>query len=143
MIDLVAPLRPASHVEGRLAWCVLCLTRGDSITQKLINTAIIVPFINIAQNMEDLYDDSGYGWDDEDKRNELGDRACRFLVAYDEDDEEKNPIAFINFRFTTQGEYCNCRGGDPCLFVYDIHVAKEKQRKGLGKHLMMLVCLIR
>ena len=81
--------------------------------------------------------------DDEDKRNELGDRACRFLVAYDEDDEEKNPIAFINFRFTTQGEYCNCRGGDPCLFVYDIHVAKEKQRKGLGKHLMMLVCLIR
>ena len=36
------------------------------------------------ENMEDLYDDSGYGWDDEDKRRELGEKACRFLVAYDE-----------------------------------------------------------
>ncbi|GMI60219.1 hypothetical protein ScalyP_jg2501 [Parmales sp. scaly parma] len=90
------------------------------------------------ESMEDLYDDAGYGWDDDDKKSELGERASRFLVAYD----DVTPIAFVNFRFTTQGEYCSVRGGEPCLFIYDIHVAPEHRRKGLGKHLMMLTCLI-
>ena len=32
--------------------------------------------------------------------------------------------------------------GHPVLFVYDLHVQKESQRKGLGRHLMSLLELI-
>ena len=31
--------------------------------------------------MEDLYDDAGYGWDDQDKLSELSEDGTRFLVA--------------------------------------------------------------
>lgn len=33
-------------------------------------------------------------------------------------------------------------GGLPCLFVYDIQVDKDYQRKGLGRHLLILMELI-
>lgn len=32
--------------------------------------------------------------------------------------------------------------GDPCLYIYDIHLEDHLQRKGLGKHLMVLMELI-
>lgn len=42
------------------------------------------------------YIDSGWGWKDREKLNEMKDTNSRFLVAQD---ELARPIAFINFRF--------------------------------------------
>lgn len=35
------------------------------------------------EHMEDLYDSSGYGWDDDDKMRELTEPGSRFLLGYD------------------------------------------------------------
>lgn len=35
----------------------------------------------VKDNMEDRYDASGYGWDDEDKRRELSEDGTRFLLG--------------------------------------------------------------
>ena len=32
--------------------------------------------------------------------------------------------------------------GDPSLIVWDIHIEEDAQRKGLGKHLMMILDLV-
>lgn len=51
------------------------------------------------QHMKNLYDASGYGWDDSDKHEELTDRSARFLIVRDEADAF---VGFANFRFTLQ-----------------------------------------
>lgn len=66
----------------------------------------------VKTNMEDIYDASGYEWDDDDKRSELTEEGTRFLLIHDEsstvDDSagvvEKPLIGFVHFRFTVQGE---------------------------------------
>ena len=32
--------------------------------------------------------------------------------------------------------------GDPCIYVWDVHVEERYQRKGVGKHLLTLLSLI-
>lgn len=32
--------------------------------------------------------------------------------------------------------------GDPCIYVWDLHIEAEQQRKGVGKHLLTLLSLI-
>ena len=55
--------------------------------------------------MEKLYDDSGYGWCDLDKEDELTNHggAARFLIVSDNTAEGRK-AAFVHFRFTLQGE---------------------------------------
>jgi ribosomal protein S18 acetylase RimI-like enzyme len=92
--------------------------------------------------MEDIYDTSGYGWDDEDKRVELDEKAqgSRFLVV--RETGWNNPIAFVNFRFSVLGDFMDCQQGDKAIIILDIHVEEEFQRRGLAKHLMILLELI-
>lgn len=96
--------------------------------------------------MEDKYDASGYGWDDEDKLRELTEKGTRFLVAREMSKEEGRkvgaPVGFVHFRFTVQGEVIDQMAGDPSLHIYDIHVEEESQRKGLGKHLLLILELV-
>jgi GNAT superfamily N-acetyltransferase len=90
-------------------------------------------------NMEEVYDSSGYGWADFDKQEELCDNASRFLVATNADDE---PVAFVHFRISLQGDLREQLEGEASLIVYDLQVTAECQRKGLGKHMMMVLELI-
>lgn len=92
--------------------------------------------------MEDIYDKSGYGWDDEDKEAELNEKAqgSRFLVV--RETGWNNPIAFVNFRFSVLGDFMDNQQGDKALIILDIHVEEEFQRRGLAKHLMILLELI-
>jgi ribosomal protein S18 acetylase RimI-like enzyme len=94
----------------------------------------------VKKHMEEEYDNSGYGWDDYDKMDELNDQASRFLVVRER--ESKRPVAFVSFKFTLQGEIQDRMVGDPALLVYDLQVEEACQRKGLGKHLMQMCELI-
>jgi len=38
-------------------------------------------FDKVKENMEERYDASGYGWDDDDKRKELSEEGTRFLLG--------------------------------------------------------------
>ena len=41
-----------------------------------------------------------------------------------------------------QGEVMDIMAGEPSMHIWDIHVEEEFQRRGLGKHLLMLLELI-
>lgn len=59
----------------------------------------------IKDNMEERYDYSGYGWDDEDKFQTLTEQGARFLVIreWPEDDEAQGTMVGIaHFRFSVQ-----------------------------------------
>lgn len=96
-------------------------------------------------NMEDRYDASGYGWDDEDKHQTLTEQGARFLVirAWPEDDEAQGQlVGFAHFRFSVQGEYMDTMAGEPSLILWDLHIEEEYQRKGLGRHIVTLLELV-
>lgn len=92
------------------------------------------------ENMEDEYDESGYGWDDDDKKGELKDECDRYLVVRQTEGGEL--VGFVHFRFTLQGEFMDLPEGEPCLFVYDLQLDETVQRKGLGRRLMQIVELM-
>ena len=94
------------------------------------------------ENMEDIYDASGYGWDDDDKKSELTESGARFLLLHDESNDDKPLIGFVHFRFTVQGEILESMAGLPTLYLWDIHIDEDYQRKGLGKHLLIVLELI-
>eukprot|EP00996_Jenningsia_fusiforme_P003432 NODE_4229_length_842_cov_5.274905_g3903_i0.p1 GENE.NODE_4229_length_842_cov_5.274905_g3903_i0~~NODE_4229_length_842_cov_5.274905_g3903_i0.p1 ORF type:complete len:223 (+),score=50.79 NODE_4229_length_842_cov_5.274905_g3903_i0:106-774(+) len=71
------------------------------------------------------------GWNERFKREELLDPSARFLLAL----EGEKPFGYLCFRFDM-----DC--GRRVLYCYELHVAVEMQRKGLGKHLMVLLELI-
>lgn len=93
------------------------------------------------QHMESRYDASGYGWDDDDKERELTEDGARFLLLRDANDGDKL-IGYAHFRFTVQGEIIDAMAGDSCLFLVDLHLETPYQKKGLGKHIMVLLELI-
>lgn len=100
----------------------------------------------VKETMEEKYEQSGYGWDDEDKMRELTEKGTRFLIVREWPSEkgqtQGEPVAFAHFRFTVQGEVMDQMAGDPSLHIYDIHVEDHSQRKGLGKHLLLILELI-
>ena len=91
-------------------------------------------------HMEDIYDASGYGWDDDDKERELTEQGARFLLLRNPESGELR--GFVHFRFTVQGEVVDQMIGQTCLYVLDIQLSPEIQRKGLGKHILTLLELI-
>ena len=96
-------------------------------------------------SMEDVYETSGYGWDDEDKRDELLGDGTRFLLVRDtQEGSETNGelIGFVHFRFTVQGEVMEMMQGDTCIYLWDIHLEENFRRKGLGRHLLLVLELI-
>jgi GNAT superfamily N-acetyltransferase len=92
------------------------------------------------ENMEGLYDASGYGWDDEDKERELTEQGARFLLV--KDNATQGLLGYVHFRFTVQGEVLDQMAGQTCLYVMDFHLEEEIQRKGVGKHLLVILELI-
>lgn len=100
----------------------------------------------VQESMEDKYDASGYGWDDEDKMQELTEKEARFLIAREWPSEpgatKGEAVGFVHFRFTVQGEVIDKMAGEPQLYIYDIHIEDHSQRKGLGKHLLTILELI-
>ena len=116
-------------------------------------------------NMEDIYEESGYGWDDSEKKRELTENGARVLLMRDMSEEVEvtsavveggggaapaaakaakpgKLLAFAHFRFTVQGEVMDQMAGNTTLYVMDVQVLPEYQRKGLGKHLITLCELI-
>jgi len=92
------------------------------------------------KHMEQTYEDSEYGWDDEDKSKELKEDGARFILARDKDTGKL--VGFAHFRFTVQGEVMQQMTGTTCLYVWDLQVEEAYQRKGLGAHMLKVMELI-
>ena len=48
------------------------------------------------KNLYLRYETCDWGWKDKDKREELTEDKARYLIVRD---QEKNPVAFVHFRF--------------------------------------------
>lgn len=110
----------------------------------LTDTQVDWAFDLARDHMEMIYNSSGYGWDDDDKVMELTEPGARFLLLKDRTKSgcEEELIGFAHFRFTVQGEVLDEMNGEPCLYLMDLHIVKSCQKKGLGKHIMVLLELI-
>jgi GNAT superfamily N-acetyltransferase len=111
-----------------------------SISAKLLPQELNDSFRLIKENMETIYDDAEYGWDDQDKMAELTEKSCRFLIATDVDTDKI--VAFAHFRLTQIGECLDQPLGASCVYVYDLQVRSPYQRKGVGKHIVALLTMI-
>jgi GNAT superfamily N-acetyltransferase len=82
-------------------------------------------------NMQSLYEAApDWGWKDSKKRGELFDEESRFLIARDR--TTGAPVAAAVFRFLMEDDV-------DVLYVYELQLTAAVQRKGLGKHLMLLM----
>jgi len=98
-------------------------------------------FKTCQEQQRDAYDNSGYGWDDNDKKNELWDKSTRFLVVEDVTSGGR-PVGFIHFGFTLQGDVLDQMSGMPALKVFNIAMLEPAQRIGVGQRLMQIMELI-
>lgn len=89
-------------------------------------------FTLLKVNMESLYEKSAWGWDEMKKKSELTHEDARFLIAKN---NEGKILGFSHFRFEVEINY-------PILYCYELQVADEIQKKGLGKYLMNMLLLI-
>ena len=82
-------------------------------------------------NMHDLYVAApDWGWNDKKKKAELFSSEMRFLIAKQRSDGA--PIGFVAFTFVLEEEY-------DALYVFELQLTNEAQRKGLGRHLMQIM----
>lgn len=90
------------------------------------------------ENMQQHYEKSENGWNRKQKEKEFRHATARLLFVHqivpESGDLESEAIAFVHFRFELDDEEKH-----PALYCYEIHVKKEFQSKGLGKHLMNLL----
>lgn len=136
--NVLAGVAPAFLKYNRNGLDNISINFASSLNKDELNWA----FDLAKANMEAVYDASGYGWDDDDKRSELTEEGTRFLMLRDESLDDKPLIGFVHFRFTVQGEVLDTMAGAPTLYIWDIHIEDEYQRKGLGKHLLIILELI-
>jgi len=135
--DVTATLAPFMKFDRNGLDVELEFFAGSDLPTALSDFAIDLT----RDNMEAVYDSSGYGWDDMDKMDEICEGASRFLVIRQKGGDN-NLVGFVHFRFTLSGEVREEMAGEPTLLVFDIQLQPEVQRKGLGKHVMQCLELI-
>ena len=99
--DVTATIAPAFLNYNRNS-----LNIQISFASKLSNEQLDWAFEMAKDNMEERYDQSGYGWDDEDKERELTEPGTRFLLIrdlYNDKDDNDQLVGFVHFRFTVEG----------------------------------------
>lgn len=93
------------------------------------------------QNVKQAYNECGYGWDEDEVRDELNERANRFIFLRNAADNDKL-CGYISFGFSLSGQCVDEMSGEPALFVNEIQLTSEVTGKGLGKYIMMILELI-
>lgn len=118
---------------------------GIEFSARLSEAQLAWAFELTRSNMEAVYERSGYGWDEEDKRTELSEQGARFLLVRDllpGSKSEGQLVGFAHFRFTVQGEVMDMMRGDTCLYVWDLQLEEPIRRRGLGRRMLVTLELI-
>ena len=89
-------------------------------------------------NMEELYLNSGWGWDIAAKQKEIFHITSRFLYLTipNPNGKEDQVVGYVMFRFEWDDEE---EPEHPVIFVYELQVSSSFQHKGIGKYLMQLL----
>jgi GNAT superfamily N-acetyltransferase len=87
-------------------------------------------FAVTARHMQSYYETS-WGWSEKNKRQELFEEHSQYLIAI----ADGPPIGFIHIRFEFESQ-------SVLLYVYELQIEDDFQRKGLGRFLMQAAELI-
>jgi ribosomal protein S18 acetylase RimI-like enzyme len=89
----------------------------------------------LRDNMRNMYEKSGWGWKEVEKRKEVFHKMSR-LIYLGENDNPLEPVAFVVFRFVwdddDEPEY-------PVLYCYELQVDQSMQKIGAGLALMRML----
>ncbi|GMH40092.1 hypothetical protein BSKO_07996 [Bryopsis sp. KO-2023] len=113
---------PFHHYERNGLNLQLSSCNGDSIEKDILEWCHELCKRNMLQHYEPVW-----GWSDAKKRKQLEHPDSRFIIGLTED---KKPAAYVQFRYEDE----NC----PVLYIYELQLEPECQRKGLGRFLMQL-----
>ncbi|KAL9955038.1 hypothetical protein ACROYT_G042642 [Oculina patagonica] len=80
-------------------------------------------------NMQLLYENTTWGWNDKKKKDEMTEDKAWYLIAKE---ESGKAAAFSHFRFDLEE-------GDEVLYCYEIQVEPGARARGLGKFLMQIL----
>lgn len=112
------------YERNGLSLTIECAHRAD-----VVQSDLEWAFNLTKKNMEKLYCECEWGWDDDEKFNELTSDSARYLIAKD---PEGHPRAFIHFRFDIEYEV-------EVVYCYEVHLEDELRSKGLGKFMMQIL----
>lgn len=87
-------------------------------------------------NMGDLYRNSSWDLNMEEKESELRHTTARYLLIIDDCEEDNNLAGFVHYRFEADDEEYPTQ---PVLYLYEIQISSKYQRQGLGKKLMSVI----
>ena len=82
--------------------------------------------------MKKLYEESEWGWNAKNKRDEMLDDHAWYLLA---EKPDGTIVGFSHFRFDMDYD-------DEVLYVYEIQIDPSYQRKGLGRFMMQVLELL-
>ncbi|KAL1738295.1 acyl-CoA N-acyltransferase, partial [Schizophyllum fasciatum] len=82
----------------------------------------------LQENMKDMYENSSWGWDPEDKYEELFHKDTRFILARRKADDNEL-IGYAAFRFEVEE-------GEDVVYLYEVQISNSCRRQGLGRILM-------
>ena len=91
---------------------------------------VIIDLLEI--NMKKLYEESEWGWNAKNKRDEMLDDHAWYLLA---EKPDGTIVGFSHFRFDMDYD-------DEVLYVYEIQIDPSYQRKGLGRFMMQVLELL-
>lgn len=86
----------------------------------------------LKRNMQHMYEESAWGWNEKQKFLEMTEDSAWYLIAFTKDG---NPIAFSHFRFDM--DY-----GLPVLYCYELQLELECRSKGLGRFMLQILELM-
>lgn len=84
-------------------------------------------------NMKQLYEQSDWGWNRKSKLKEFQHILARFLILKLND----KLIGFCHFRFDFGSD-----NSEACVYCYELQVARQFQRQGLGMHMMNILTML-
>ncbi len=83
----------------------------------------------LTSNMREMYENSDWGWNERNKREEMLEEQAWYLLA--KDAESGKPVGFSHFRYDMDYD-------DEVLYVYEIQLEDDVRRKGLGRFMMQV-----
>ncbi|OON15789.1 acetyltransferase, GNAT family [Opisthorchis viverrini] len=108
-------------------------SRPQFLPEELLNDLFSI----LQKNMQLLYEQSSWGWDEDKKRAEtFSPKAwlllCRIGVAQD---SPKQMAGFVSFRFERESQYA-------VLYCYDIQLREEFRGLSIGRYLMDVLSMV-
>jgi len=86
----------------------------------------------VKDNMQLMYENSNWGWNEKEKKIEMTEENARYLYALD---GEKNIVAMTHFRFDVDDDV-------EVIYCYEIQLVNSIRGKGLGKFMIQVLELM-